>query len=229
MVDVTHTADPYGLQMLPVEMWTANRIHPYAKNNKIHSKEDIESTIKSIKQFGLINTLIVDVDGILIAGHKRFQCLLAMGHLEFPVKHAKHLSKDQADAARIADNKTQGSEYDSGFLAEEIARLSQSDEIDLTALGLGEHELGFLTDDLGSMDMGGLAVDLDAEIDAQDAETKSKVDAVDGALTPIAKVFGFKAIPVSAEPLFKRFLAKVEVSTGKTGLDALVEWLDANA
>jgi hypothetical protein len=227
MVIATH--DPYGLQLLPTEMWTADRIHPYAKNNKIHSSADVEATIKSIREYGLFNPIIVDIDGIIIAGHKRFQCLLKMGHVEFPVKWAKHLSKNQADAARIADNKTQGTEYDSGFLAEELERLANADDVDLASLGLDDHELGFLTEDLGAMNMGGLAGDLDAEIDAQDAETAGKVAAVDDAMTPISKVFGFKAVPVRMEPLFKRFIAKIEDQTGKTGLDAFEGWLNAHA
>lgn len=224
----THSVlDPYGLQLLPVEMWTADQIHPYARNNKVHKPEDIEKTIKSIEQFGLINSLIVDADGVLIAGHKRFACLLKMGHVEFPVRHAKHLTKNQADAARIADNKTQGTDYDSGYMAEELARLASADDVDLAALGLGEHELEFLTDDLGEINIDGLAGNLDAEIDAQESETERKVAAVDGQLTPIAKVFGFKAIPVAQEIKFKRFVAEVESSTGKQGVDAFLEWFDA--
>jgi len=227
MADNTHTHDPYGLQRLPVEMWTADRISPYAKNNKIHSRTDKDKTIASIREFGLINTLIVDVDGVLIAGHKRYACLLEMGHVEFPVRHAKHLTKNQADAARIADNKTQGTDYDSGFMAEEIARLSMVDDVDLGSLGLDDRELAFLTEDLGAMDLGGLAEDLDAELDAQDAETADKVAAVDTAMQPISKVFGFRGVPVAQVVLFKRFVAEVEGATGKKGAEAFTEWLNA--
>lgn len=227
MMDTTYKLDPYGLQQLPVEMWTADKIHPYAKNNKVHSKEDIAQVKKSLEQFGLINTLVVDVDGVLIAGHKRFAALLEMGHVEFPVRHAKHLTKNQADAARIADNKTQGTEYDSGFLAEELARLSEADDVDLFALGLDDRELSFLTDDLSEMNVDGMAVDLDAEIDAQDQETADKVAAIDSAQTPLTKVFGFKTVPVSDIPKFSRFMAEIQDQTGKIGAAAFAEWLDA--
>lgn len=226
MVDATHTHDPYGIARLPVEDWTADRIHTFDKNNKIHSDADVEAVIASIKQFGLIHPLIVDVDGVLIGGHKRFRALLKMGWVTFPVRHAKHLTKNQADAARIADNKTQGTEYDSGALAEELARLSASSEIDMTSLGLDERELVFLTEDLGDMDLGGLAGDLEAEIDQQDAETAEKVAAVDGAIQPLSKVFGFRGVPVAQVVRFKHFMAEIETLTGKAGADAFVAWFD---
>src|SRR5205085_2286270 len=137
-------ADPYNLVKLPTQMWDIDKVKPYERNTKVHSKEHISKLKKSIVADGLFDALIVDLDGVIIAGHGRFEALVDLGHLQVPVKHAAHLTKDQADAARIAHNKTASTEYDSGFMAEEIKRLQHSTDVDLDALGFDDGELDFL-------------------------------------------------------------------------------------
>jgi hypothetical protein len=222
---VTDTTDPYNLANLPTEMWSIDRVKPYERNTKVHSPSHIAKLKASIKADGLFDALIVDMDGVLIAGHGRFEALVGLGHLKVPVKHAAHLTKNQADAARIAHNKTASLEYDSGFMAEELRRLSEADDVDLTALGLDEHELDFLVEDLGDMNMDAISTSLDDDIDEQDRQTEQKVAATDASSEKLVKAFGFNALPIAAVKDVRRFMADVEAETGLQGAEALSAWL----
>ncbi|WP_139216571.1 ParB/Srx family N-terminal domain-containing protein [Sphingomonas sp. NFR04] len=205
-------------------MWTIDKVKPYAKNTKVHSPQHIAKLKASISADGLFDALIVDLEGVLIAGHGRYEALVALGHTTVPVKHAAHLSKNQADAARIAHNKTASTEYDSGFMAEELKRLMDADDVDIAALGFEEHELDFLIEDLGTVDIAAISTDLDADIDRQDAETEEKVAKTDASEEKLTKALGFNAIPIAAVRDVRRFIAQIEADTGKTGAEAFVEF-----
>jgi hypothetical protein len=220
------TADPYNLVNLPTQLWDIGDVKPYAKNTKVHSKEHIAKLKKSIQEQGLFDALIVDKDGVIIAGHGRFEALCELGQVKVPVKHAAHLTKDQADAARIAHNKTTSTDYDSGFMSEEIRRLAESTEVDVRALGLEDEELDFLVEDLGEMNIDAISTDLDGDIDAQDAETADKVAATDASSEKVTKVFGFNSVPIAAVKNVRRFLADIEAETGLKGEEAFVEWVN---
>jgi hypothetical protein len=226
MVSNTHP-DPYNLVKLPTELWDIGDVKPYERNTKVHSKEHVAKLKKSIQEQGLFDPLIVDMDGVIIAGHGRFQALVELGHVKVPVKHAAHLTKDQADAARIAHNKTASTEYDSEFMAEEIRRLSESTEVDINNIGLEAEELDFLVEDLGEMNIDAISTDLDGDIDAQESETADKVAATDASSEKVVKVFGFNSVPIAAVKHVRRWLADIEAETGLKGEAAFVEWVNA--
>jgi hypothetical protein len=203
-------------------------IKPYAKNTKVHSPTQINKLKASIKKDGLFDALIVDLDGVIIAGHGRFEALVALGHTHVPVKHATNLSKNQADAARIAHNKTASVEYDSAFLSEELTRLSEASDVDITALGFEQNELDMLVlEDLGDFNMDALSANLDEDIDDQERETAEKVEATDASSEKIVKAFGFGSIPIAAVKDVRRFIAEIEEETGMKGADAFVNWVQA--
>lgn len=220
----THTSDPYNLARLLTEMWPIDKVKPYAKNTKVHSTAHIGKLKASIRADGLFDALILDHDGVIIAGHGRYEALVSLGYLEVPVKHAAHLSKNQADAARIAHNKTASTEYDSGFLAEEMRRLMDADDVDIAALGFDDHELDFLVEDLGAIDTSAISTDLDADIDAQDAETEQKVTKTDASSEKLGKALGFNEVPIAAVKDVRRFIAQIEADTGLQGVEAFVEF-----
>lgn len=219
----THT-DPYNLVRLPTEMWGVDQIHTYDKNTKVHTRPHIKKLMSSIATDGLFDALIVDQDGVIIAGHGRFAALVELGHKFIPVKHAAHLSKNQADAARIAHNKTASTDYDSGLLAEEMKRLMLADDVDISVLGFDEAELNFMIDDLGVMNFDAISVNLDEDIDNQDAETGDKVRATDASDEKVVKALGFNAIPIADVKHVRRFIADIESQTGKVGAEAFAEF-----
>jgi ParB-like chromosome segregation protein Spo0J len=46
-----------------------NDIIPYSKNNRKHTKKDIDEIIKSIQKDGYIAPIVVDENNVIIAGH----------------------------------------------------------------------------------------------------------------------------------------------------------------
>lgn len=220
----THTTDPYDLVKLPTEMWAVEDVKPYAKNTKVHSPAHIAKLRASIAADGLFDAIIVDADGIIIAGHGRFEALKSLDKKVVPVKHAVHLSKNQADAARIAHNKTASTEYDSGLMAEELRRLMDADDVDIGVLGFDGHELDFLIDDIGNMNMDAISANLEQDIDDQEEETKEKVKATDASFEKITRALGFSTVPIGAVKDIRRFIADIEAQTGLLSVDAFVEF-----
>ena len=45
-----------------------NKIVPYSKNAKVHSKKQIQQVANSIKEFGFNQAIVVDKKGVIIVG-----------------------------------------------------------------------------------------------------------------------------------------------------------------
>ena len=219
--------DPYRLTNLPVEYWEIDRVKPYARNTKVHSQSHIDKLKASIAADGLFDPLIVDLDGEIIAGHGRFAALVGLGQKTVPVRHAAHLTKSQAAAARISHNKTASTEYDSGMLAQEIADLMDADDVDVDALGFDDREWEMLTEDLGDMNMDAISLDMNQDIDDQERETADKVAATDESDVRVTKAFGFSSIPIAAVKHVRKFIAEIEEETGMKGGEAFANWVAA--
>lgn len=46
-----------------------SEIVPYAKNAKKHDKTQIANVAESIKQYGFVQPIVVDRDGVIVIGH----------------------------------------------------------------------------------------------------------------------------------------------------------------
>ena len=73
-------------------------LRTHAGNARLHSAEQIEQIKASMLAFGFTNPLLVDEDGVLIAGHGRLEAAQALGITRVPVIVLKHLSPAQKDA-----------------------------------------------------------------------------------------------------------------------------------
>lgn len=51
---------------------------PYENNAKVHSEQQIGLLVESIREFGFINPVLIDNDGVVIAGHGRLQAAREM-------------------------------------------------------------------------------------------------------------------------------------------------------
>jgi ParB-like chromosome segregation protein Spo0J len=116
-----------------VMMPTADII-PYKMNAKQHPPEQVDHIANSIKAFGFKQPLVVDRDNVLIIGHGRLLAAKQLMLEEVPVVRAEDLTQEQADALRLADNKTNESEWDMEKLEQELAGLSIAG-IDMTQFG----------------------------------------------------------------------------------------------
>ncbi|MBQ6127111.1 ParB N-terminal domain-containing protein [Candidatus Saccharibacteria bacterium] len=121
-------------------------IMPYANNAKTHTVRQVEAVAESISRFGAVQPIVVDRDGVIIIGHCRYKAALLLGLETFPVIVASELTPEQARALRIADNRTNESEWDTALLSGELTGLI--DTFELTELGFSEADILELTRDI---------------------------------------------------------------------------------
>ena len=113
-------------------------IKPYEKNPR--KKHNIQKVMKSIKDFGFQQPIVVDRAGIIIVGHSRYLASQELGLETVPVVIAD-LSPENAKAYRIADNKTnEDSEWDFNLLNKEFTDLLDIN-FDLESTGFEPKEL----------------------------------------------------------------------------------------
>ena len=104
-------------------------------NNPRKNKKAVAAVAESIKNFGFKNPIIIDKDGVIIAGHTRKAAAEQLGLDTVPCIIADDLTPEQAQAFRLADNKTaELSEWDLDKLTEEVNALAGLD-VDLSAFG----------------------------------------------------------------------------------------------
>lgn len=108
---------------------------PYEKNPR---KNDgaVPAVAASIEEFGFKVPIVIDKDGVIVAGHTRLKAAKKLGMAEVPCIIADDLTPEQIKAFRLADNKTgELADWDFGLLDEELAELGA---FDMTAFGFEE-------------------------------------------------------------------------------------------
>ena len=101
-------------------------IVPYAKNAKKHDKTQIKNVAESIKQYGFVQPIVVDRDGVIVIGHCRALAAKQIGMTEVPCVCVDDLTPEQVNALRLVDNKSNESDWDFDLLAEELPGLDLS-------------------------------------------------------------------------------------------------------
>lgn len=109
-----------------IEDWSITKVRPYPNNPRV-LRNAAEKVAESIKAFGWRQPIVVDADGVIIAGHGRHAAAVLLKLKTVPVHVAKDLTPEQARALRIADNKTATfSAWDDAKLADEIAEILET-------------------------------------------------------------------------------------------------------
>jgi DNA modification methylase len=117
-------------------------LRPHAGNARVHSAAQLEQIKSSMLAFGFTNPLLVDEDGVLIAGHGRLEAASALGMAKVPVIVLRHLSAAQKEALRLADNRiAENATWDQALLRDALAAVQVAQDIDLGALGFSADEL----------------------------------------------------------------------------------------
>ena len=116
-------------------------IKPY-KNNPRKNDKAVEAVAKSIRTFGFRVPVVIDSDGIIVAGHTRYKASEKLGLTEIPCVVTDDLTEEQVKAYRLADNKTaEFAEWDFDLLDSELDGIT---DIDMTDFGFsGENDLQF--------------------------------------------------------------------------------------
>ena len=103
-----------------------SEIAPYEKNAKKHDKRQIANVAESIKQYGFVQPIVIDRDGVIVIGHCRALAAMKLGMAEVPCVCVDDLTPEQVDALRLVDNKSNESEWDFDLLADELPGLDLS-------------------------------------------------------------------------------------------------------
>ena len=95
-------------------------IKPYEKNPRKNDSA-VEYVANSIKEFGFQQPIVIDKNGVIVAGHTRYKASKKLGLEKVPCVVADDLTDEQIKAYRLADNKvSEKSEWDFDLLSEEL-------------------------------------------------------------------------------------------------------------
>ena len=110
-------------------------VRPYEKNPR-RNDDAVQYVAESIRQFGFKVPLVIDNDGVIVAGHTRWKAAKKLGLKTVPCIIADDLTDEQVKAFRLADNKVaEKAEWDFDLLAEELEELF---DFDMAVYGFGE-------------------------------------------------------------------------------------------
>ena len=103
------------------------QIKPYPHNPR-KNEAAVEPVAASIKAFGFKVPIVLDKDGVIVAGHTRLEAAKRLGLDKVPCVVADDLTPEQVKTFRLADNKTaEMASWDVEMLADELADISEFD------------------------------------------------------------------------------------------------------
>lgn len=130
-----------------VERWPLDKLIPYARNARTHSDEQVAQIAASMREWGWTNPILVDEEGMIIAGHGRVLAARRAGYAEAPVMVATGWTEAQKRAYVLADNKLAlNAGWDLDLLPLELKELQELG-FDLNLAGFTDDELAALTAD----------------------------------------------------------------------------------
>lgn len=104
-----------------------DEIKPYMHNPR-KNDDAVDAVAESIRQCGYVAPIIVDEDGVILAGHTRYKALRKLGHTEAEVIVKEGLTEEQKKKYRLLDNKTNElASWDFELLAQELEGLDFGD------------------------------------------------------------------------------------------------------
>lgn len=112
--------------------------------------EEYQKIVRSIKEFGYVDPIIVNKDLTVIGGHQRLKVLKEQGYSEIEC-NVVDLDKDKEKALNLALNKISG-EWDNDKLEQLLAELRDTD-INMDITGFSNDEIdNILKDVIGSQE-----------------------------------------------------------------------------
>lgn len=200
-----------------VELYPIDKLIPYENNAKIHTPEQIEDLMSSIKERGFNTVMSVDEDGVIITGHGRRLAAMGLKMKFVPVVVRKGYTESQIMAERLADNQVVGTTYDMEKIQIDLEAISDAGDVDMSSMGYDDRELDFLTDDLADMDMSAVIDDLDKEVTEQTERTDAMTEAVEEETVPVHDALGFKRVSIATSRSISKFMGLIEQQTELQG------------
>lgn len=119
---------------MKIEQWPIDKLILYVRNPR-DNKAAVSAVKASIKEFGWRQPIVVDRDGVIVAGHTRYLAAQELGLDSVPVHIATELTPTQVKAYRLADNRTaDNATWNDELLKLELQELQEDDfDLELTA------------------------------------------------------------------------------------------------
>ena len=103
-----------------------SQIKPNPCNARTHSKNQIRQIADSVRAFGFTSPVLIDENGVILAGHGRFEAAKQLEWKTIPVVVIAGLSDAKKRALALADNRiAQNAGWDRERLASELASLPE--------------------------------------------------------------------------------------------------------
>ena len=142
--------DTVKLEQVPID-----KLVPYARNARTHSKEQIAQLRASLREFGFVSPAVIDSKYNILVGHGRVHAAREEGYKTVPCVFAENLTDAQKRAYILADNQLAlNAGWDEEMLSVELSDL-KDESFDLSLLGFDEKDLEKLMagpDDGGAQD-----------------------------------------------------------------------------
>jgi DNA modification methylase len=108
---------------LPIAQLKLNPTNP-----RLHSEKQIRQIAQSIRLFGFLVPVVVDGQGLVLAGHGRLLAATLLDMVEVPTVSIEYLTEHEVRAFALADNKlTENSQWDRKLLAEQLKMLCEAE------------------------------------------------------------------------------------------------------
>ena len=132
-----------NITIVPIE-----RIKPNPANARVHSEEQVAQIARSIEEFGVTQPILVDENGIVLAGHGKLLAFQKLNTTEVPVLVISELTETEKRLYLIADNQIAlNSTWDQEKLTAAIEELER-ELANLELTGLSPQDLDRLLADL---------------------------------------------------------------------------------
>lgn len=208
-----------------IQLREIETIYPYANNAKKHDDNQVARIAESISKFGWRgNPIVVDAEGIIIAGHGRRLAALKLGMTKVPVVVEEDMTAEQARAFRLADNRAAISDLDNDLLQAELIDLGDYSG-DLLDGIFDKKELDFATADLMQLDDSVFEESLDTVIAEQAKTTEDQLTKNDAKRIALNKVMGFKDIAGADAIYVTRFIAQLQADSSLPPEQAFVGFI----
>ena len=140
---MTDTSQSAGLVVLAdrIELWPTDRLRPCERNPRTHSEAQVDQIAASVVEFGWTNSILIDENAGILAGHGRLLAARKLGLAEVPVIRLDHLTEAQKRAYLIANNQLAlQTGWSDELLAAELAWL-RDERFDVDLIGFDASEL----------------------------------------------------------------------------------------
>jgi ParB-like chromosome segregation protein Spo0J len=95
---------PSKVQLSQRQDWKLSRLKPYDNNPLNHDPSAVSSLAEKIREFGFVDPITVDEDGVILWGHKRRLAAMELKLETVPVVVVSGLTEIQKQTLRISHN-----------------------------------------------------------------------------------------------------------------------------